>query len=241
MAKKIINILIASPISDYKDYVLDDWIRYVKSVLKSYSTGHVQVKLLLVDNSQDQSYHLKIERRHDVSVIHTEPTFKNSRQFICDSRLIARNVFLGSKYDFFLSLECDVFPPANFITHLLARRKHIVSLPYFIGDGIQSRPMIQVTDKSPAEPRTTRDLSAEELFMLSGSIFPVFNAGLGCTLISRRIIEQFAFRWDKEIDFHDDSFLADDLYQNHITWWCDASLICRHDNVPWNYFPKNKF
>jgi hypothetical protein len=241
MKKRITNILIASPISEYKDYIIDQWIPYVKSVLKSYSTGHVRIKLLLVDNSQNESWHRKIANKHDVKIIHIRPLFMNSRQFICESRNIARNYFLDGKYDFFMSLECDVFPPQNFITQLLARRKHICSIPYFIGAGHDSHPMIQSVDPTRTMPRTTRDLTTEELFMISPRVIPVFNAGLGCTLISRKIIERFPFRWDKEIDFHDDSFLGDDLYSAGITWWCDTSIICKHENIPWNYFPKNKF
>lgn len=141
-----------------------------------------------------------------------------------------------------LSLECDVFPSdINFIVNLIAADKPVISHPYFIGMGDQSVPMIQTIDKTTDPPRETRNMNELEFFDIAGKTIRVFNAGLGCTLIRRDVIEKFPFRWDPEIEYHDDSFFADDLYMAGIRWYCDTSSICRHHNIPWNYFPKHKF
>lgn len=235
------KILLTSPISDYKYYILPEWIRYIKSLLRSYNSRIITLDVLLCDNSQSAAFHKQIAREYGINVIRVDPMFKNSRQFICDSRNRMRDIFLQGDYNFMLSLECDVFPDANFLTQLLAHKKQIVSLPYFIGDGEKSEPMIQMLDPDMLIPREIRNISSDELFSLAGKTVRVFNAGLGCTLIHRNVIKQIPFRWDKEIFMHDDSFFGEDCYNAGIKWYCDTSMICRHLNKPWNYFPNSKF
>lgn len=238
---KPFRILLASPISEYKYYILPQWIRYIKSISRSYNAGNISLEVVLCDNAQNSSFHKRISREFHVNIIHVDPMFKNSREFICDSRNRLRDVFLNGNYNRFMSVECDVFPPANFITHLLSHAKKIISLPYFIGTGDKSEPMIQMVDPDLSIPREMRNISQEELFSFAGKTIRVFNAGLGCTMIRREIIEKIPFRFDKDIFFHDDSFFAEDCYNSGIKWYCDTSMICRHLNNPWNYFPENKF
>lgn len=237
----MIKILLTSPISEYKYYILPQWIRYVKSLIKSYNTNKISLDAILCDNTQNASFHKQIAREYNLNILHVDPMFKNSRQFICESRNRMRDIFLQGDYNYFLSLECDVFPEPNFLTHLLACKKKIVSLPYFIGEGEKSEPMIQMVDAHPLIPRETRNISSPELFSWAGKTATVFNAGLGCTLISRKVIEQIPFRWDKNIFFHDDSFFAEDCFNAGIKWYCDTSMICRHLNKPWDHFPDSKF
>ncbi|MEI6435239.1 MAG: hypothetical protein WCP32_10370, partial [Bacteroidota bacterium] len=85
MEKKF-RILLISPISEYKDYILPVWLRYIKSLKRSYNSGMVSFDILLCDNSQNKSYHKQLSREHKIDIIHVEPMFKNSRQFIAESR-----------------------------------------------------------------------------------------------------------------------------------------------------------
>lgn len=238
---KRIRILLVSPISDYKSYILPVWLRYVNSLKRSYNTKNITLDVILCDNSQNSTYHKQLSREFKCNILHTPSLFKNSRQFIYDSRNMMRDYFLSRDYDKFLSVECDVFPEPNFLIKLLGHKKRIVSLPYFIGEGEKSEPMIQMVDPDLLIPRETRNICSEELFLCSGKLITVFNAGLGCTLISRDVIEKIPFRWDADIHFHDDSFFAEDCFNSGIKWHCDTSTICRHLNKAWNYFPDNKF
>lgn len=235
------RILLVAPISEYKDYVLPAWIRYIKSLEKSYNAGMVSLDILLCDNSQNANYHKQLSRKFKINILHVNPMFKNSREFISDSRNRLRGYFLQGNYTHFLSLECDIFPHPNFITELLARRKKIVSFPYFIGQGPESGPMLNIVDPFRENPCSTRNISVDEFFTYSGKFIPVFNPGLGCTLIHRSIIRKIPFRWDPVILYHDDSFFAEDIYKAGINWYCDFTHFTRHLNQPWNYFPKNKY
>lgn len=241
MSEKRFRILLVSPISEYKDYILHDWIHYIKSLERSYNSGIVSLDIMLCDNSQNSIYHKQISRRYNVPIIHVNPFGKNSRQFICESRNTLADYFLRRDYTHFLSLECDLFPHENFLTELLAFDKKIISFPYFIGDGSQSEPMLNVVDHSREDPCSTRNITVEEMFGMAGKIIPVFNPGLGCTLIRRSIIEMIDFRWDEDIEYHDDSFFADDLFFRGIKWYCSFTNAIRHLNQPWNYFPEAKF
>jgi hypothetical protein len=235
------RILLISPISEYKSYILPRWLSYVKSLYRSYNTGDVSLDVLLCDNSQNKAFHKQIERKYGVDVIHVDPMFKNSRKFICESRNRLREHFLSKSYNAAISLECDIFPHANFLTELITHKKKLVAFPYFIGEGALSQPMIQMIDQDKTPPHEIRNISTEELFLYAGKTIKVFNPGLGCTLIHRSILEQIEFRVDDDILMHDDSFFAEDCYLEGIPFYCDTSMVCRHLNKPWNYFPENKF
>ena len=238
---KPFRILLASPVSEYKDYILHDWIRYIKSLERSYNSGIVSLDVMLCDNSQNSNYHKQLHRKYKVPVMHVNPFAKNSRQFICESRNTLGDYFLSGNWTHFLSLECDLFAHENFITELIALNKKIVSFPYLIGEGCLSEPMLNVVDRSREEPCSTRNITMEEMFQLAGTVAPVFNPGLGCTLIKRSLIEMIPFRWDSEIMYHDDSFFAEDLFKRSIKWYCSFTNQIRHLNQPWNYFPESKF
>ena len=239
---KPFRILLVSPISDYKMNILPVWLNYVHSLVKSYNSRTVSLDVLLCDNSQNQSFHKQISREYNFNTTWTNPLFKNSRQFICESRNRGREAFLNSnRWNYLLSLECDIFPHEHFLSELIAHRKKLISFPYFIGTADQSTPMINVLDTDESQPFNTRQLSTQEFFLASGRLVPVFNAGLGCTLIHKSIVAKIPFRWDPENHLHDDSFFAEDLYRKNIAWYCDFTSITRHLNIPWNYFPNHKF
>ena len=240
MTKKF-RILLVSPISEYKDYVLHTWIPYIKSLQKSYNSGIVSLDIMLCDNSQNAAYHKQLARKFKVPIMHVNPNFKNSRQFICESRNRLRDYFLRGEWNYMLDLECDIFAHPNFLTELIGHKKKIVSFPYMIGAASQTTPMLNMVDTSHDSPCDSRNVSMEEMFLMAGKVVPVFNPGLGCTLIHRSIIENFQFRWDEEIMFHDDSFFAEDIYKAGIDWYCDFTHFLRHLNEPWNYFPQGKF
>lgn len=239
---KTISVLLAAPISEYKDYILDSWIQYIKSVRRSFSGEALKVSILLCDNSQNSSYYKQVSRRHEVPVIHVSPVLKNSRQFISESRNRLRDYFLNHQFDWFFSLECDVFADPNVLTNLLSHRRDIVSHPYFIGAGAQSTPMVQLLEPDPVPPLETRNVTTDEFFFLADdSLMRVFNAGLGCTLIHKNVLRTIRFRWSPDITFHDDSFFAEDCLVNGYSWFLDTSQMCRHYNTPWNFFSKNKY
>ena len=241
MSDKKFKILLVSPISEYKDYVLHKWLPYIKSLQRSYNSGIVSLDILLCDNSENANYHKKLSRKYKVGIIHVDPLNMNSRQYICESRNRLADYFLDRSYDRMLSLECDLFPHEHFLTELIAHNKKIVSFPYFIGQGDQSNPMLNVVDSSHEAPVSTRNITEIEMFHYAGKVIPVFNPGLGCTLIKRSIINKFTFRWHPDIYYHDDSFFAEDVYNANIPWYCDFTKFIRHLNQPWNYFPENKF
>ncbi|MCY2924466.1 MAG: hypothetical protein NT031_03355 [Planctomycetota bacterium] len=236
------KILIGTPISEYKANVLPKWLSYVKSLVRSYENSkNIELHILLCDNSQNQAFHKQLSRKYNVPVIYSNPMFKNSREFIADSRNRILDTFLQKDYTHFLSLECDIFPHSNFLSTLIAHNKQVIGMPYFIGDKVDSFPMIQILDKIKTYPIETKNISLDEMFLNTGALMKVFNAGLGCTLIKRNVLENIKFRFDNDINLHDDSFFAEDIYLKGISYWLETEHLLRHLNKPWNYFPKNKF
>jgi hypothetical protein len=62
-----------------------------------------------------------------------------------------------------------------------------------------------------------------------GKTIEVAGVGMGCTLISRDVLEKLAFRVDEtHPSVHNDWVFAYDCQQKGITQKCDTSVVCGH-------------
>lgn len=225
------KVLLAAPVSKYKEYVLFDWIRYIKKLDGEYD-------ILLIDNSMDISFHRKIRKMGVACMYHkprkNEPRL-NETIANCSNELL--DYFLKGEYTHFFSLECDVFPPKDIIVRLLSHGVPVVSAMYFIGNGNNIRPMIQVADNE----WTIVNSDFEHVFWkITGGLTRTVGCGKGCLMIAREVFENTGIRFRVEPDkiVHDDTFLAKDLYDAEIPVMVDTSLYCTHYQSMWNEINK---
>ena len=106
------KVLIGTPTYEGKSYCLTEWINRVLSIL---STDQ-DIKLVLVDTSEDENYALRI-RNLGVECIRVKPASSNI-ETICKARNEIYRIALRGGFDFLLSLEQDVFviDPKNWTT-----------------------------------------------------------------------------------------------------------------------------
>jgi len=227
------RILIACPISSHKDYVILQWAAHVKKIIRAYP-GMCDV--LLADNSNSSAHARKVERLTGLRCDYISTHLKNNYDAISLSRNYIRNYFLQCEYTHLFSLECDVFPPKNTLSYLLALNKDLVGFTYFLGAGENSPLMIQEFEET-GDIRETQNLSLPgSIHFIDGTIKKVFSIGMGCLLISRRVLEKIPFRTDPQVRIHDDSFFAEDCKNKGFQIYCDTSVIPNHKNIPWNLY-----
>lgn len=243
---KMPKILIGCPTFDGKDYCLE---RYAE-VLKNLSYDNHDI--LLVDNSKTDAYSKKIKKL-GIPVERTERKDK-ARETIVISRNLLRQKVLDGGYDYFFSLEQDVMPPINVIEAMLEDKKDIVGGMYcnmFVDNfGIeQMKPLVYMAiSKEEFEALKGEKFKGTEIQkkILSGKItrpeqinsqlslnhvreprlMEVLFTGLGCMLISRKVLEKVKFGWAE--DSFDDAKFAEDARKAGFKVYVDTRIRCDH-------------
>jgi len=220
--------LLTCPISDNKQYVMRRWLDHMLQLQGEFD-------ILLVDNSHDPEWH-KQYITDRIRILRVDPMDLENREYICRSRNLARDYFLQGEYDYFFSLECDIFPPPDILGKLFLHNLPIVNACYFIGLGKLSSPCFMLFDVIE-EINFVRFYMApflQAMNLFNGKLVQMGGAGLGCTLISRPVIEAIPFRIIKNQVGHDDAFFFQDLWFHAIDNFADTSIICKHINSDWN-------
>lgn len=219
------KILLAAPTSTYKDYIFLDWFIHASSLTyKNYD-------ILICDNSHDKNYHKKLQKM-GINCLYVSPEGKETRQYIVESQNVLREHFLQYNYDYFFSLEVDVFPPKNIIEKLLSCNKKIVGAPYFWKFGKESCLLISYFT-GDNKVNTHETTLPEAINFVDGTVKQVYENGIGCTLISREIIEKIPFRWEKGNPAYSDTFFYKDLFKKGYKNYMDTSILCKHYNSDW--------
>jgi hypothetical protein len=234
------KILLACPISDYKSYIIWDWLKYIQKL--TYPVDN-----LLVDNSNDVDSMLQISKQYpNITVAHIQQrkddvsrrhVMAESMEFI--RYVSTRLIDTSKKYDYLFSLECDVFPPLNIIEKLLKIDGPVVGATYFINHGADSKLMLQrIEPKYFGNDSIVRMLTQDESFLFcDGTVKHVFSCGFGCVLIKTEVLKKVKFRAvddpEGKLIHHDNTFFLD-IYKQQIPVKVDTSIICKHFNSSWH-------
>ena len=223
------KVLVGCPTSDYKSYCLKEYAYSVKSLTyKNYD-------ILLADNSKDNKYCKELDK-YNLPYIKCKYE-ESARERIVNSRNKLREYALKNNYDYFLSLEQDVIPPKDIIERMLKWNKKVITGVYFIHNIMPNGksyliPLINILEENN---KTMRTLNHNELW--ESQLLKIFSCGLGCILIHKSVLEKIKFRYEKNIDTHDDRWFCIDLYEKNIDLYCDNTIKCKHliENRPWKW------
>lgn len=230
MAEQPPRILIGAPTAAPYQYCLQEYADRVKTL------RYPNYGVLLVDNSEHPGYE-KIIEQAGIKAIRAPVFIKDSRERLAASRNILRDYALKEGYEYLLSLEQDVIPPADILERLLAQQKPTITGVYFKPFTLtythQGKELKKAKKLMPLlcgiipGVRTKMHLfSAEEV--ADAKVMQVRFSGLGCILIQHRVLEKIPFRVNTNIPCHDDVWFSQDLWSQRIPLFCDTSVKCKH-------------
>jgi len=200
------KILIGCPIHFYKAYAMERFVKYIDN-MRECSIHESDV--LLCDNTPPypNGDSTKMVDYVDELAPHWEVDFLKDppsggkwdiHNRIKDSRNIIRQRVIDGKYDYFFSVECDVYPPKETMDVLISKFKN----DNMVVSGLYYRGFFQGYNKKSLEKRP--------------------RGVLGLTVIPRQVLEKVKFRFPEETlrGFDDAYFYHDleDLKIPHFVW-----------------------
>jgi hypothetical protein len=226
------KVLIATPTSIYKDYVLLEWYTWISNLT------YDNYEIMMVDNSLDVHYFQKLKSL-GIPCMHVSPVGKVPREFMCQSLNKLRDYFLKNNFDIFISLESDILPPRNFIEKLISCHKPVISAPYFYDFGEKSNILLWVFNQTSEKKFETHKATMKEGFIfMDGKVKQLYQSGIGCTMIAREIIKKIPFRWNPSKPEFADSWFYYDLMKLKIENYIDTSFLCKHYSSNWSEIPE---
>jgi len=225
------KILLATPISDKKAYILQEWLTYIRQFT------YPNYDVYLVDNSHNPSYHKSIWEEHGIACGYVNPTGKRATQYITESQNKLRDYFLAGDYDYFFSLECDNFPPPNIIEFMLSFKKDNFNIPYFLKRGDDQCLGVQKSVINYQGFCSNKVLSpTDSLTQFDGRVKPYFAPSLGCSLLSRRLMEKIPFRVSNTNPYaFSDSYFHWDSNKLGIKPYVHMGQLCKHHRFTWRF------
>lgn len=226
------KVLIAAPISEYKSYIDDKWFSWLRRLT------YPNIEFFFVDNSENPNYHKKwIVKGFNVQ--YYRPWDENLNQIMCDCNNIIRDYFLKSDCDYLLSLEEDQFPPQDIIERLIEHERDVVGAAYHIGHGFSSKYLNCYLYGFNNDYNTIIMNNSEGFLFTDGMVKKGYNFGLGCVLISRKVMKNVKFEIQKDgLDCHADTYFHRSLIESGYEPFIDTSVICTHVNGNWKKIKK---
>lgn len=245
MSKTFPKVLVAAPTANVKRYCFEDWLK------NTLSFKYPNYDIRLFDNSLDEANEYthrsnmfyidnygtdeKFRQIHSLSET-DKKRIKSVRARMAISHDDARKYALKHGYDYLLHLETDVFPEPDVIERLIMNRKKVCGALFYRDEGEFRRLMLQRRIfRSPHNIVSQNFERQDDLCFVDGTLKKVSSVGLGCVLIHRSVLKKIEFRHDPKQDVAPDSLFAHDCYSNGIQIWADTSLLCEHQNQPWEF------
>ncbi len=244
------KVLIACPTALVKGYCFEDWLdnclkfKYPNFEIRAFDNSEDGGKFTnYMNDYYGNKYGINTIFKAFNSMIINKISFAKKgskrtyvRQKLALSHEDCRKYALDNNFDYLLHLESDVFPPPDVIERLISHQKNVCGALYYRDGGIYRSLMIQKRiSKSPHNIISVNFEPHDDHGFIDGTLKKVSSVGLGCVLISRKVLKKIKFRLDKNQNVPPDSIWSEDCFRNRIPIFADTSIICKHKNQAWAF------
>ena len=210
------KVLIACVTDGSQQFCLDNFWKAIEQ------QDHKGSDILFIDNSEDDDY-LKLLEKTGAKVLKAK---KQDHAVLnrVEGRKTIKEYFIKNNYDYILLIESDIILPKNALSRLLFHKKDVISGVYLsnmnLGDHHELCPCLyDFAEDGFAKVMELKDIIDEKILEIS-------CAGLGCTLISKNVIEQVNFRFFEQSMAGDDISFFIDARAKGFDAFADTSVKC---------------
>jgi len=234
------KILIAVPTSQRHEYVLDDFLRHIRSLT------HPNIHLLLYDNTLDNGeYYEKLVEKTPEKWIKIKrhewnPDFQTPTQMLAHVREKMRHYFLVNDFTHYFDVASDFILPESIVERLIAHQKDVVGCVTHIFQNKDKMPAIIkwngsmdnsgfITNENGLDLMSWKEVSKQK------GLVRVW--GCGVSLIQRKVLKKCQFRTHPTFFYGEDLWFFTEVNENNFEWWCDMDMKIEHRNTDWNGIP----
>ena len=219
------KILIACPTYDGQKYCVEKFIESLNRI-KCH-------KIIFFDNSKTTEYSELLQNK-GFEVVRVDCGEKAGNERIAECMKFIRKYFLENDFSHLFCLETDVLAPADIVEKLLARDKDIIgglylteyNMTHIKKDGTEYSQM-EIHPVAEVYSPKMNYLRPMPLEVAKKNILArVATIGLGCTLITKAVLEKTDFRYEQ--NWSHDALFCLDAQQNGFEVFVDTSLKCTH-------------
>ena len=220
------KILLACPTSIHKYYCQDEWFEWIGQFT------YPNLDILIIENSATEDNAIEINEKYPFAkVVYLKLEHKNIRERLTICSQYIYDYILENEYDFWMSIESDIFAPLNTIEYLLLHQKPFIGVPYFHFSGNETRLLEMETRMVHDIPFADYRHILASFQDFDGKLKQTYQNGLGCTLIHKNLLKHFKFRYeDSHIKGFPDYYMHLDLQRKKIFPYIDTSIACIHKN-----------
>jgi hypothetical protein len=189
------KILIGVPTYKGHKYCFEEFAKALKEQT-------ISADVLFVVNNKEDSYARWIKSQ-GFSVVENPKPAKTPKEHIVNNRNYLRDYLLGLDYDYLFLVSSDVILPPFALEELIMEKKDIMAGPYL--------KVFKLGEEAVVAPKLFKDVEGgAQLYNYKGMyparIMEIGAGGLGCVLISRKVLEKVSFESqadsDDEIKFY---------------------------------------
>lgn len=196
----MVKLLIGVVTYGKQRYCLDEF-------LESLKAQNIKADTLFVVNNGESAY-ASLLRSKGVNAVEDPSSASTRIEKIVNGRNYIRDYALKNDYDFVFFVDSDVILPKNALVFLHGSKADVVSGVYLN--------VFELGGKKVVAPVLFRDLGNGECQLFTyegvagGEIIEIGAAGLGCSLVSRKVLEAVPFRrWNSDTGGEDMAFYVD--------------------------------
>jgi hypothetical protein len=218
------KVMLGTLIHTSKEYCLHSWFERLYDLRNQFS------KILVVDTSEEidlikyktSNYHF--ERVGD----------SNLFRRLSKGRILIFKEFLKSSCDYLFILECDLFITDKVLPTLLRRDKGVIGVPYIMGYLRDPETHLKKDYLVSVLSFNRRITMTYEGLKLSGKghLRNVNEAGMGCLLIRRDVIEKIVGEFKVSSTHCDDKAFYQLLREHGVDRYVDISLFDEIKHYP---------
>ena len=227
--KYLPKIMIGIPTYEGKNYCLPQFLDNISK----FTYPKDRIEIFIADNSKSNENALMINRKYGIKTFWKDYRDMSVWEKLSDTHNQIRRHFLESNYNYLLHLESDIFPPNNILETLLWARKPIVNGLYNIQDASNRTPCILLDDNFLQSSRISKTFQKIYNFWhwwVEGKVQECYIAGIGCSLMKRKVMQNFEFRNEGKYGHPPDTYFAEDLRAKGIKNWVHTGALCFHWN-----------
>ena len=210
------RVLICCITNDSQAYALDRFIECVNA------QDHKNFELLFIDNSPSLEYVERLKKSPS-TVLH-EMQSTSSIETTVNCRKKAREYFLAGDYQYLLFADIEIILPKNTISRLLFHHKDIISGVYLADIKIGEKTEVCPSIYDFAYEGFARIMELREI--LDDKLIEISCSGLGCTLISREVLETVSVRYFEQSMTGDNIAFFIDARSKGFEAFADTSIKC---------------